>query len=86
MKLNKDFITHQSDGEWFLIPVGGAGFSGIVKGNKTLGLILEQLKQDTTEEEIVAALRDRFEAPEGLIEDNVKEVLENLRGIGALDE
>lgn len=86
MKLKKEFITHYSEDEAFLVPVGGTGFSGLVKGNKTFGLIMEQLKQDTTEEKIVAALREQFDAPEGVVEGDVKKALENLRGIGALDE
>lgn len=56
MKLKKEFLSHNSDGEVYLIPAIGAGFSGMVKGNKTLGVILDLLKDDTTEEAIAAAV------------------------------
>jgi hypothetical protein len=86
MKLNKDFILHTINEETLLVPTGRATFSGIVRGNNTLGQVLEQLKTDTTEEEIVAAIRAQYEAPEGVVENDVRAVLDKLRGIGALDE
>ena len=86
MKLNKDFILHISDGETVLVPTGNAKFSGIVRGNKTLAAVLELLKEETTEEAIVAAMKARFDAPEEIITRDVKKALEGLRGIGAVDE
>ena len=86
MKLKKEFIPHETGKESLLIPAGGAGFSGLVKGNKTLGAILEFLKVDTTEEKIVAAMKQRFDAPEDVITADVNKALTELRRIGALDE
>ena len=37
MKLNKEFITHDTGGESLLVPTGGAGWSGLVKGNTGSG-------------------------------------------------
>ena len=86
MKLKKEFIPHETGSESLLIPAGGAGFSGLVKGNKTLGVILELLKEDTTEENIIAAMKQRFDAPEDTIAVDVKKALSELRKIGAIDE
>ena len=86
MKLKKEFITHDTSAESLLVPTGAAAFSGLVKGNKTLGAILVELKQDTTEVEIVGALKARFDAPEEIIARDVKKALSELRKIGALDE
>ena len=85
MKLNKDFILHVTDGETVLVPTGNAKFSGIIRGNKTLGAVLELLQNDTTEEEIVAAMKARFDAPEDMIVRDVKKALEGLEKIGAID-
>jgi hypothetical protein len=85
MKLKKEFITHDTGSESLLVPSGGAGFSGLVKGNKTLGVILDLLKQDTTEKEIIAAMRERFDAPEEVITGDVEKALAELRRIGALN-
>ncbi len=86
MKLNKNFILHVAGGETVLVPVGNASFSGIVRGNKTLGAVLGLLEKETTEAEIVAAMKQRFDAPEDVIARDVKKALEGLRKIGALDE
>lgn len=86
MKLKKEFITHDTGSESLLVPSGGAGFSGLVKGNKTLGVILDLLKQDTTEKEIIAAMRERFDVPEEVITGDVEKALAELRRIGALNE
>ncbi len=86
MKLNRNFLLHTINEETLLVPTGKAEFSGIVRGNKTLGLVLEQLKTDTTEEKIVSAIRAQYDAPEGVVENDVRTVLDRLRGIGALDE
>ena len=40
VKLKKDFITHESNGEVMLVATGKAKFSGLVRGNKMLGEIL----------------------------------------------
>lgn len=37
MKLNKNFIVHKSGKNTVIVPTDDAGFSGIVKGNNTLG-------------------------------------------------
>ena len=86
MRLKKEFITHETGKESLLIPSGGAGFAGLVKGNKTLGIILEYLKDDTTEEKIVANMKKRFDAPEDAIAGDVHKAISELRKIGALDE
>lgn len=86
MKLNKEFLLHNTGSESILVPTGAAGFSGVVRGNKTLGAVLELLKTDTTEAELVAAMKARFDAPEGVIETDVEKTLAELRKIGALDE
>lgn len=86
MKLSKDFILHISDGEAVLVPTGKAKFSGVVRGNKTLGAVLELLQGETTEARIIQALRERFDAPEDVIARDVKKAVEGLRKIGAVTE
>lgn len=85
MKLKPEFLSHNSAGESYLVPTADASFSGMVKGNKTLGAIIDLLKEDTTEEQIIASMKSKYDAPEGAIERDVKRVLEELNGIGALE-
>lgn len=86
MKLKNEFITQSFGDESLLVPTGAAEFSGIVKGNKTLGAILECLKQETSEDDIVLSLKERYDAPEDVIRRDVEKVINELRKIGALDE
>ena len=86
MKLKKGFITYDTDSESMLIPSGSVSFSGLVKGNRTLGAILSLLKEETTEAVIIASMKNRFDAPEEVIASDVAKVLSELRSIGALDE
>ena len=85
MKLKKDFIVHDTGKEVMLVATGKAKFSGLVKGNAMLGKVLELLKSNTTEKQIVAKLRAQYDAPEGKIERDVRNVLTELKKIGALD-
>lgn len=86
MKLKKEFIAHDTGSESLLVPLGGAGWSGLVRGNSTLGEILSLLKEDTTEDAVIAAMKARFDAPEEIIARDVKRAIGELRKIGALDE
>ena len=85
MRLKPEFITHRAGDEALLVSTGGTAFSGLVRGNRTLGALLDLLKADTTEAELVAAMRERFDAPAGAIERDVRRALEGLRSIGAID-
>lgn len=86
MKLKKDFITHITASESLLVPDGSSNFSGLIRGNKTLGAILEALKKETTEAGIVSALKARFDAPEDVILRDVRKALTELRSVGAIEE
>ena len=86
MKLKKEFLIHKTESETVLGPTADAGFSGVVRGNKTLGAILELLSDEVTEEEIISALKTRFDAPENAIERDVKKAVSELKKIGAIDE
>ena len=85
MKLKKEFITYDTGSESLLVPTGSAEFSGLVKGNRTLGAILDLLKEDTSEAAVIAAMRARFDAPEEIIAGDVRKALSELQKIGALD-
>ena len=86
MKLKKEFISQNFGEDSLLVPTGAAKFSGLVKGNRTLGVILEYLKKETSEDEIVVSLKERYDAAEDVLRRDVTRVLNELRNIGALDE
>lgn len=86
MKLKSTFISQDIDDTRFLVPVGGEAFSGIVKGNTSAAFILDCLKTDTTEEQIVDAMCRKYDAPRNVIAADVKEILQKLRSVGAIEE
>ncbi|MBO5985721.1 MAG: PqqD family protein [Lachnospiraceae bacterium] len=86
MKLKSCFITQDIDDTQFLVPISAEAFSGIVRSNKTAAYIVELLKKETTEEEIVDALYAKYDAPKDQIANDVHEILTTLRGINALEE
>jgi len=86
MKLNQNYYKHQMDDHVLIVPNADASFHGLVRGNQTLGDILECLMQDTTEEKIVDSLCEKYKGNRSLIEEDVADVIARLKGIGALDD
>ncbi len=86
MKLNKNFLMHTTSNQTVIVPTGNAGFSGIVQGNETFGVILGLLKEDTTEQQIIDKMSEQYDVSRSEIEKDVVGVIGRLRKIGAIDE
>ena len=86
MKLKTNFVTQEIEGVQFLVPLGGEGFHGMVRSNKTAAFIVDCLKEETTPEQIVDAMCRQFDAPREIIAADVAGILEKLRSIHALEE
>lgn len=86
MKLKDGFITHEMDGKQLLVGTGRTGFAGMVKSNQTAAFIIDCLKAETTKEQVLAAMLEKYDVAEDVAAADLEKVLENLRSIGALDE
>ena len=86
MKLKSSFVSQDVDGSQFLVPVGEETFSGIVRSNETAAIIINLLREETSEEKISEALLEIYDAPYEQIAADVREVLSVLREIHALEE
>lgn len=86
MKLKSTFLTQIIDGEIFIVPVGNEKFNGMIRGNKTAAFVIDRLKDETTEEEIVDAVFEQYDAPREVIAADVKKCLDSLRSVGAIEE
>ena len=86
MKLNKVFLTYVTEGEQLMVATDTKKFSGLVRSNKTAADIVDCLKKDSTKEEIIQSMLEKYEVDKKRLEEDVEKVLETLRGIGALDE
>ena len=85
MKLKDTYITHDNDGEQILLDTSSS-FAGLIRNNKTAAFIVECLKEETTQENIVEAMFEKYDAPKEVLAKGVSDVIEKLRKVGALDE
>ena len=85
MKLKKGFIAHDSGKETMLVSTGEVKFSGLVRSNESAGFIIHCVEEETTEAEIGAKMQKTFDGDKVAMERDVKKVVEQLRGIGAID-
>ena len=86
MKLNKNYIVHNTGRESVLVPAGGAYFSGMVRGNETLGRMLELLENETTEAEMLKAIMKEYDADEEIVREDIEKLISELKIIGAIDQ
>ncbi|MBQ9080126.1 MAG: PqqD family protein [Clostridia bacterium] len=85
MKLKSGFITREMADEQIMVSSTG-DFSGLIRSNKTAAFIVNCLRTDTTEEEIIKKMLEKYDASEDVIKEDVEKILDTLRGVGALDE
>lgn len=88
MKLKKGFCTQTiSDGQ-VMVPTAEADtdFRGIVRNNETAAFVVDLLKNDTTEEKILDALKSEYDGDEDKMRSDLRTVLNKLREIKAIDE
>ena len=86
MKLKKEFISYNADGEQLLVPVGNTKFQGLVKANPSAAFIFECLKESTSEKAIVRKMQAKYDDPDGNIPADVHRILIELVKIGALEK
>lgn len=85
MKLKDNFITHETDGEQIMVAAGGS-FAGMVRSNATAAFIVDCLKTDTTEAEILDKMLAKYDADKNVMAEDLKMIIGKLRKIGAIDE
>ena len=88
MKLKEGFILHNVGDEHMVVATGEAGkqFNGLVRNNGTANFIFEQLLQETTQEQIVDAMLEKYDASREQITSDVKRIVKQIREAGFLDE
>ena len=88
MKLKEGFILHNVGDEHMVVATGEAGklFNGLVRNNSTANFIFEKLLKETSEEQIVEAMLEKYDASREQIASDVKRVINQIREAGFLDE
>ena len=84
MKLNPKFLTHETKGEHITVSTTGTKFNGLIRSNPTAAFIVESLKNDTTESEIVDRMLEKYDVDRNTAEKDVANIIGKLRSIGAV--
>lgn len=86
MHLKYTFDTMELDDRIVAIPVGeGAnGYHGVIKLNETAAFIFELLKKETTEEEIVKILEEKYDAARDTLAEDVHKFIMEFEEKGFL--
>lgn len=81
MKLKYNFVVNDVAGETVAVSVGNVAgaFNGYIKLNKTGAFIFDMLKDDTTREEMIKKLLEKYpDASEKDATESVDELIEKL--------
>ena len=86
IKRNVDFVSREVAGEMVLVPVtrDAADLVGIFTLNEVGGFIWGALEEETTEDQIAAAICEEFEVSPEQAREDLNEFLAQLDEIGAL--
>lgn len=88
MKIDKQFILRRIAGDYVIIPTGKTtlDFNGLITVNEQGAFLWERLRQEVTQQELVAALLSEYEVDEATASADVEEFLAILRQCGMLKE
>lgn len=85
MKIKKGFILKELDGQVVAIPVGSE-FSGVIKMNEIAAFLWKKLESGASEDELVKAILNEYDATEEQAESAVKNTVELLKSNGFIEE
>lgn len=89
MKLKYEFETMEMDDQIVAVPVGDdaeEALHGIIKLNDSAAAIFTLLKKETSEDEIVAAMKKDYNASETQIREYVRGFVDYLASQGLLED
>lgn len=87
LKLKFLFETMELDGQVVAVPIGTnvEEFRGVIKMNETAARILELLKNDISEDDIINKLMNEYDASRELISDDVRKCISEFQSKGILE-
>ena len=84
MKL-KNLIITPNGNEYVAVNADGV-FNGMIRMNHTAAFLAEELKEDKTEEQLVARLCEKYDVSTELAEQNVKTFIRQFKAINMIEE
>lgn len=87
MRLKKDFILHDSDGDYVIVAVGEAtkNFHGLVHLNNVAGKIVEFLKEDISEEELINKMLEVYDVDPDTLKKDVNNIVSQLKNANIVE-
>ena len=88
MKLKDGIVLGNIDGQNFAIATGklSSSLAGIINNNESANYIFKLLQKEQTEESIISAMQERYDAPEDEIAADVREFISTLDSYGVLEK
>ena len=88
MKLKYEFLVREVGDRFVAVAVGenAEEFHGIIRMNKSGKIILENLREETTEDEILRKLTEQYEGTEEFFRGEITKFVTGLKNAGVLTE
>lgn len=88
MKLKSEIVLGSIDGKDFAIATGKLSkkFNGIINNNPTANYMFTLLQTEQTEDSIVSAMLEKYDATEEEIRSDVKEIIKQLSELDILEK
>ena len=80
MKIKDGFVLRQVAGDTVVLPFGDMDINAMITLNETGAFMWKQLEQETTVEQIVAAILKEYDTDEATAKAAVESFVEKLRG------
>lgn len=86
MKLKQGFVLSKAGEDYVAVATGEAGktFHGLVRNNQTAAFLMEQLKNECSEDDLVQALLDNYEVDEETAKRDVEQFVRIIGEAGML--
>lgn len=87
MKIKSGFVLREIAGQYMAVAVGTRAreLHGMIGMNETAAFLWEKLQQETTEEQLTAALLEEYEVEETKAQQTVRDFLKSLNEEGVLE-
>lgn len=87
MKLKDEIVLGNIDGRDFAIATGSLSqkFQGLINNNPTANFIFTLLKTEQTEDSIVQAMLEKYDAQEAVVRADVRELLAQLKAMDIIE-
>ena len=88
MKLKDGFILREVAGSYVVVAVGKRTkeFNGVINLSQTAADIWKLLKLDTTEEEVVQKMQEKYDVEKSVLSKDVTAFIGKLREAGLIEE